>query len=549
MCGITALVGNQTRADAFRTETLHHRGPDSCKRISTPQVTLLFNRLAIMDTSDTGNQPFHKDGVYVMCNGEIYNWRELVHQYHLSHDYVSKSDCEVILHLYLRYRPADETTKLHNLFDSLRGVFALVIYDTRFNTVVVARDSIGVRPLFCAFEDNSSCVAFASEAKALLALGFRDNIEQFPAAHYATLRIDSNNAVFSASVRPYWEIPPLYVPKLLADVLPVTLYAVETALREAVHVRMQSDRQIGCLLSGGLDSSLVAGIMAAELRSSGQQLHTFSIGMPGSTDLHYARVVADHIHSIHHEVCLSEQEFLDAIPDVIRTIESYDITTVRASTGMYLLSKWIATNTDVRVIFSGEGSDELCQGYLYFHLQPTAVAGDTESRRLLRDLPFFDVLRADRTTAAWGLELREPFLDRALITFYLSLARQWRRPRQGIEKWLLRKAFEKSGLLPPEVLWRTKEAFSDGVSSTARSWHTVIGQFVQSQVTSGTLVLPDLPGAPTNVSVESRWYYHLFCQHYAGLDHLVPYYWRPKWVSESDPSARQLQVYAQKAKQ
>jgi asparagine synthase (glutamine-hydrolysing) len=306
---------------------------------------------------------------------------------------------------------------------------------------------------------------------------------------------------------------------------------------------MHADRPIGCLLSGGLDSSLVAALVQ---RQTDHPLHTFSVGMKGATDLVAAQTVADFIGSTHHHVELRAEEFLDAIPKVIKALESYDVTTVRASVGMYLLAKYIRQNTDIKVIFSGEGSDEVCQGYIYFHLQPTLQAGDEESRRLIHDLLYYDVLRADRTTAAWGLELRVPFLDTDFIRMYLGLDESLRCPQHGIEKYTLRKAFDEEKLLPPDILWRAKEAFSDGCSSPEVSWHHIIQEKAETVVTDQELeTAPQIFPHNTPKTKEAYWFRSIFESHYPDMAHLIPYQWMPKWVDPTltDPSARALKHY------
>ena len=255
---------------------------------------------------------------------------------------------------------------------------------------------------------------------------------------------------------------------------------VKQSLEESVRKRLMSDRPIGCLLSGGLDSSLISAIVAREFRKQGKGLlNTFSIGFQGSTDLQYARKVAEHIGSNHHEVLLTEKNFLDAIIPVIKTIESYDTTTVRASVGNYLISKYIKENTNITVVFNGDGSDEVAGGYLYMKNAPSSDEFHNECLRLLSEIHFFDVLRSDRSLSSkWSLESRTPFLDKSFVKTYLSLPVEYRiQSSHGIEKSLLRNAFKNDNLLPESVLYRQKEAFSDGVSSSENSWHNIIKKY------------------------------------------------------------------------
>lgn len=313
-----------------------------------------------------------------------------------------------------------------------------------------------------------------------------------------------------------------------------------------------AERRIGCLLSGGLDSSLVAALVVKLCREQGVKypIQTFSIGMPGSTDLAAARKVAKLLKTEHHEVVFTPQEGFEAVPHVINALESYDITTIRASVGMYLLSKYIKENTDTVVIFSGEGSDELTQGYIYFHKAPSPDEAHEESKRLLGDLYLYDNLRADRTTAAHGLELRVPFLDKAFTSLYLSLPKDIVQPTKGIEKYLLRASFDGQlkDLLPDEVLWRAKEAFSDGVSSLSEPWHVSLQRYAESHIND-----KELANAATTYphntpqTKEAYFYRKIFESKFKGQGDLIPYFWLPKWMGENvkDPSARTLAHYKQ----
>ena len=303
-------------------------------------------------------------------------------------------------------------------------------------------------------------------------------MKPFPPGHLQIFNVAADGFVSLSEEKPFLEVGNPLVESKEDDVLA----GIRQRMKEAVRKRLMADRRIGCLLSGGLDSSLVAAVLIECMKEAGcsYKVQTFSIGMEGSTDLKAARVMADYLGTEHHEVKFSPEEGFSALKDVVYALESYDITTIRASVGMYLVSKYISENTDTTVIFSGEGSDELCQGYIYFHKAPTPQDGDKESRRLLSDIYLYDGLRADRTTAAHGLELRVPFLDKVFTAYYLSLPPEHRQPREGSEKFLLRSAFK--GMLPDEILWRPKEAFSDGVSSQKESWFSMIQKYVENKV-------------------------------------------------------------------
>jgi asparagine synthase (glutamine-hydrolysing) len=321
------------------------------------------------------------------------------------------------------------------------------------------------------------------------------------------------------------------------------------ALKKAVQKRLMTERPVAALLSGGLDSSLVAALVQQELKQVGAELlQTFSIGFEGSEDLRCAHIVADHIGSNHKEVVLTPDDFFAAIPEVIQAIESFDITTVRASVGNYLVSKAIREKTDCKVVFNGDGSDELLGGYMYFYNAPSDEAFEAESQRLLKDIHLFDVLRSDRCISSNGLEARTPFLDKQFVAVAQGIATKLRRPVKGsqCEKWILRKAFSGSGLLPEEILWRKKEAFSDGVSgSKEKSWYQICQEKSLEEVgddwVSKASSFPHL----TPQTAEAYYYRVLFDRFYRTAQlAAVPYPWMPKWSpGATDPSARTLDVY------
>jgi asparagine synthase (glutamine-hydrolysing) len=326
---------------------------------------------------------------------------------------------------------------------------------------------------------------------------------------------------------------------------------IQHYLCEAVKKRvLVTERPIACLLSGGLDSSLITALVnECHKQKSDIPLETFSIGLEGSEDLKYARIVAEYLGTNHTEILLSEKDFIDVIPEVIRTIESYDTTTVRASIGNYLLGKYISENSDAKVIFNGDGSDELCGGYLYMHAAPDAIEFDKECRRLLKDIHAFDVLRSDKCISSHGLEPRTPFLDRTWVQQYLSIhpSLRFHKGNNQCEKFLLRSAFSEenyldsngSALLPKCVLWRTKEAFSDGVSKTTRSLYEII----QENVTSNFFTFNEKYEHNEPDTEEKKYYREIFESSYRGLGNVVPYFWMPRYVEAKDASARTLQIY------
>ena len=511
MCGIFASIHSCESLETLRSgfDSIQHRGPDQSVLMEVKDTIIGFHRLSINDLSEKGNQPLSLPGsnVLLICNGEIYNHQMLTDIYHFQR--YSQSDCEIILHLYLRFG-------MERTLHELDGYFAFVLIDG--DNIFVARDPIGVRSLY--FGTKEKTVYFASELKAIHP--YATEIKHFPPGHYW------NQGVCTS----YCD---LYSNDVYYDDYQLTMDTTRELLLQAVRKRVDNtERPIGCLLSGGLDSSLITAMV---VQFSKVPIHTFSIGLEGSTDLAFAKKVADHLHTIHHEVIVTEKEMLEAIPEVIRQIESYDTTTVRASTPMYLLSKYISTHTDIKVIFSGEGSDELSGSYLYFQKAPTEEEFQKECLRLTKDLYYFDVLRCDKSISAHGLEARVPFLDQSFIEYYLHINPYFKKYTQNrCEKYLLRQAFR--DLLPKEVLWRSKEAFSDGVSHKERSWYQIIQEYTESMSFDQTYTyLPPL-------LKESMWYRNIFESYYPQRQEIVPYYWLPRWCGNTiDPSARTLTNY------
>jgi asparagine synthase (glutamine-hydrolysing) len=514
MCGIlVVLSGKQVNQDLFDFSDLENRGPDNRTDVVTEKCFLSFHRLSINDTSSVGNQPMSLNGASMVCNGEIYNHKELEAQYGLSP--VSGSDCEVIILLYDLFKkkltPEEAFVKM---VKKIYGVFAIVIVDGE--KCFVARDRIGVRPLFRG-ELPDKTVAISSTPQALAKSC--ENIQPFlPGNSYVVY----SNGNFST----------LYTDSVILPEIREANYEdkIRNTLENAVKIRLMSDRPMGCLLSGGLDSSIVTAILVKFLGA--KNVRTYSIGMKGSIDLFYARKVAEYLGTDHHEVIFTPEEGFAVIPEVIKTLASYDITTIRASVGMYLVSKYISQQSKDKVIFSGEGSDEIFQGYLYFHKAPSPEAGEQESLRLIEDLHLYDVLRADRCISSNGLEPRVPFLDRKVVDIAMALPTNAKCPRNGVEKYYLRKAF--SGYLPDEIIWRRKDGFSDGVSSLQKSWYVYIQEFVDK-------LIPDHLMNPTFPSKEAFYYKLCFDHYFPKYDLSLPY-WMPRWTGGKDPSGRLVTV-------
>jgi len=528
MCGIFAYLGKKYSKEDLLTNfnRISDRGPDSSKIINVDNIVLGFHRLAINDLSDDGMQPFINDNIYLICNGEIYNHNDLRSQYFM--ETKSNSDCEVIIYLYKLFG-IEKTCRM------LDGVFSFVLYDKNINKVFVARDPYGVRPLFIGHTLENE-LFFSSELKAI-----HDKcvyVKQFDTGSY----LEYNDKEFI--IKKYHINN--FIDKNNKQPEEFILTNIRNKLTNAVKKRLLSDRPIGALLSGGLDSSLICGIICNIYRDMGikNKLQTFSIGLKGATDLGYAQSVSEYIGSEHHTIECSEEDFLKAIGTVIYNIESYDTTTVRASVGNYLVAKYIKENTDIVVLFNGDGSDEQ-SGYKYLRNAPNKDEFNRECNKLLDNIQFFDGLRSDRSVSSeWSLEARTPFLDKSFVEYYMSIdpeLKMYNSDNGLIEKYLLRKSFEQVKLIPDEVLWRPKEAFSDGCSSERRSWHIIIKEYVDELVTNEEFnINKQKYKINTPLLKESYFYRKIFESYYPGKANVIPYLWTPNWSDEIDPSAREL---------
>jgi len=539
------------------------RGPDnsSLKLINEfVNCFIGFHRLSIMDTDNKANQPFEiyetkENTIFICCNGEIYNYEKILKEENYTPE--TGSDCEAIVYLYKKYG-------IDKVKEKIDGEFAISIIEVRKNDEVkvhLIRDHIGIRPLYYAYDDDTKSFAYSSDLKGLTAdSGNAD--EAWQIVKNAQHVRPGHHVSFT------WKYKGCELPMIteLKDEQFFTYNDVKTAVfdveeakklinknfREAVIDRLMTHRPLGSLLSGGLDSSLVAAIAAEAYNKEGRKLRTFSVGMPGATDRKYAEMVAKHIDSEHTHVEFSEKDFLEAIDMTVRIIGSFDITTIRASVGLVLISKWISENTDIKVLLTGEGSDELNSGYMYFHNAPSPEDNHKENLRLLNELYVYDLLRGDRSIADFGLEARIPFLDRKFMKTILSIDPKLRLPIHNeklgcrIEKWLVRSAFEEDKLLPYVCLWRKKEAFSDGVSGEKRSWFEVIQEHAQTLYTDEDFEKrkKEYEHMPP-VNKESLFFRDIFEKHYGkNVDKIVPHYWLPKWSGDiTEPSARVLTAY------
>jgi len=477
MCGIVCALNVKQSTEGLRPQLLEmskkirHRGPDWSGIYADDYAILAHERLAIVDPT-SGKQPlFSPDKHFVLAaNGEIYNHREL-RDTTPDYDFQTGSDCEVILALYQQ--------KGIDFIDELNGIFGFALYDAANKDFLIARDHMGIIPLYYGF-DQAGTRYVASELKALE--GVCHTIEVFPPGHYITSKDDSPQKWYSRDWEDY-------------DAVKDNTTSIEDlgkALEEAVHRQLMSDVPYGVLLSGGLDSSITSALAKKFAKNRVEaddkqeawwpQLHSFSIGLAGSPDLAAAKVVADRIGTIHHEVTFTVQEGLDAIRDVIYHLETYDITTVRASTPMYLLAR-VIKSMGIKMVLSGEGADEVFGGYLYFHKAPSPEEFHKETVRKLEKLYQYDCLRANKSLAAWGIEGRVPFLDKKFMDVAMRINPKDKMiTPDRMEKWVLRKAFEDE--LPKSVAWRQKEQFSDGVGY---NWIDSLKELVESSVTDAQM--------------------------------------------------------------
>jgi asparagine synthase (glutamine-hydrolysing) len=611
MCGIFCILNNtlNTIDDELHVKSFQKgrkRGPDNSHYKNVMINTKFgFHRLSINGLNNQSDQPLIYSDIALICNGEIYNYKQL---YKYLDDVVpfSDSDCEVIIHLYLKYG-------IEHTLQMLDGVFAFCLLDYRIasetSKMYIARDPYGIRPLYIMKPTNSTInntskckykIVIASELKAIndiyqhekekndrKLIKYVYNIDQCKPGSFSEFEMtDLLTPVWTVSRNNVSFHQTSFSLSNVSTVLSTTfnianIYMnIQNYLKNAVYKRCKTtDRGIACLLSGGLDSSLITALVNSYYQENNLgKLETYSIGIEGSEDLKYAKVVASYLGTNHTEIALTESDFINAIPDVIHDIESYDTTTVRASIGNWLVGKYISEHSNAKVVFNGDGSDELCGGYLYMNYAPDMFEFDKECKSLLKNIYTFDVLRSDKCISSHGLEPRTPFLDREWVQYYLSIPLEIRSQSLKTnnmsnscpEKYLLRNAFDKDNylnhenkpLLPDSIIKRKKEAFSDGVSQLKRSLYEIIDAHASEYVnticekvnyTRSTIHYTELcelvsemqnlhqHNMPT--TAEQFYYRHLFESYYPGLGHILPYFWMPKYVGATDSSARTLTIY------
>lgn len=525
MCSIMGYCKKGADRKAFEegfAETIS-RGPDDSRIVDTGYGLLGFHRLAIMGLHPEGMQPFELNGSFLVCNGEIYGFEKIKEELSKNYNFVSGSDCEILLPMYREYGV--------EMFSKLDAEFALILFDNETKEYIAARDPIGIRPLYYGY-DAEGAILFASEAKNLV--GLAKKVMPFPPGHYFK---DGRFVCYRDMTR---------VTKVCEDDLETVCGNIHDKLVAGVKKRLVADAKVGFLLSGGLDSSLVCAIAQ---KYSDKPIRTFAIGMTGDAiDLKYAKQVADYIGSEHTEVIMTKEEVLTSLEEVVHLLGTYDITTIRASMGMYLLCKWIHENTDIRVLLTGEISDELF-GYKYTDFAPSAEEFQKESEKRIRELHMYDVLRADRCISVNSLEARVPFGDLDFVDYVMSVDPAKKMNVYGKGKYLLRHAFE-GDYLPKDILYREKAAFSDAVG------HSMVDYLKEYAATLYSDEEFEKERRKYTYSTpftkESLLYRELFEKYYPGQAEMVVDFWMPNksWegCNVNDPSARVLSNYGDSGK-
>ena len=521
MCGLLVSTDPKTDMESFAAglKTLQNRGPDASKVLQTPKGIFGFQRLAVMGPGKEGMQPFERNGYICVCNGELYNFRKMRNKYIPEFMPVSMSDCELILPLYEKYG-----TKMFSFFDA---EFVTVIYDKEKDDYIAARDPIGIRPMFYGYNQRGK-ICFSSTPEALMKIA--GDIKPFPPGYYYA------EGEFHCYSEPEKAV------RRTNETVEEVCRNIHDLLTDGIVKRMDADVPVGYLLSGGLDSSLVCAVAAKHAR---KKIRTFAIGMDlDAIDLKYAREAADFIGSQHTEVIITKEDVVSCLPEVIRQLGTWDITTIRASIGMYLLCKYIHEHTDIKVLFTGEISDELF-GYKYTDFAPDAESFQKEAEKRIHELHMYDVLRADRCISCNSMEGRVPFGDLQFVSYVMGIDPEMKMNRYGIGKYLLRHAFENDNILPRGILMRQKAAFSDAVGHSLAddlreyAEKTYSDQAYEEHRKKYPYRMP--------YTKESLLYRELFESFYPGMADMIADYWLPNQEWEGcqvkDPSARYLSNY------
>ena len=526
MCAITGYLSLDNYNEFINGfDKLSKRGPDDTRYQNFSNARIGFKRLSIMGITDAGMQPFNYKNYTLVCNGEIYGFRKIKKDLeNKGYKFNSNSDCEILLPLYELYGV--------DMFKKLDAEFALIIYDEKTKDFIAARDPIGIRPLYYGYDKNNNII-FSSEPKSIINIA--QKIYPFPPGYYYKDKkfICYNDITKNEEYN--------------NDDLDTIYKNIHDKLIEGVNKRLDSDVKVGYLLSGGLDSSLVCAIAAKKLN---KKIDTFSIGMStDAIDLKYAKQVSDFIHSNHHEIIITKDDVLNSLENVIEILATYDITTIRASIGMYLLCKKIHEDTDIRVLLTGEISDELF-GYKYTDFAPNATEFQNESIKRVKELHMYDVLRADRCISSNSLEARVPFGDLDFVKYVISIDPELKMNKYNMGKYLLRKAFEKDNILPYNILMREKAAFSDAVG---HSMVDNLKEYAENYYTDLEFeTLSNKYNHAKPFTKESLLYREIFEKYYPNQSDMIIDFWMPNknWqnCNVNDPSARVLKNYGNSGK-
>jgi len=549
MCGIFAYVSltsldivnsswnsSNTIENKTKSNKIQHRGPDSTTNLQIDSnVFFSFHRLAINGLDEISNQPMELEGIHLICNGEIFNFKQLIREHNFENVYRSNSDCEIILHLYNKYG-------IYKTCELLDGEFSFVIYDSTTKEVHIVRDPLGIRSLYWNPNSNEMCIS--SELKSTIdnTASTQSNIVQFPTGTIQTVQITPFTLKYNKPIRFFYNHLNLeyksYEEQVFETDESVIISNIRDLFTNAVNKRLLSDRKIACLLSGGLDSTTVCAVVASKFPE--YSIDTYSIGLKGSVDLHYAKIAAEYFKTNHTSIEVSITEFLNAIERTIIQIESYDTTSVRASIGNFLISLYINEHSDNKVIFCGDVSDEIFGSYRGFYYAPSDKEFYEENVKLLQNIQYFDVLRSDKSISGAGLEARVPFSDHEFLHYCMKIHPSLKRfGPEKMEKYLFRKAFE--DMMPTELVWRVKTAFSDGVSSSENPWFEILKEYIDNIYTDEQyeeLRLKYTHNMPD--SKESLYYREIYEKHYPDTAHTIPYFWKQPFTSNVDPSAWSL---------
>lgn len=566
MCGIwfycapTGTYDKDYILSCAFSDNLKARGPDRSiiKKITIQNFDffLVFHRLAIMDLSEIGDQPFHiknkNEEIYLMCNGEIYGYKHLIEKYQLQNNIKSNSDCEVLIHLYNKLGLEGLYEELSDHYE-VSGEFAMVILHIKDNKVDIhcARDVGGVRPLYYSHnyshhsaQTKIQSLCLSSQLCGLPVTNHHQMVQQVKAYSIHTYSIPFDESHIEEKLHKVFDLRS--IPITIYDESEA-VYKIQKVLTKCVEDRFASDRDIIFMLSGGLDSSICCALGAGFAKKHNKKIKTMCIGMENSTDQEYAELVAKHLETDHTMIIKTENEFLDCCKHrVTAKIESYDITTNRASTPQLISAEEIAKRTNCKVVIVGDYSDEVCGGYNETKLAPSIAHFRERIHELTEDIIYFDAQRVDRWVAGMGLEARTPFGDHRFIKLYMTIDPALRVAKDGVEKYLLRKAFE--DLLPSRVVWRPKEAFSDGISSLNKSWYEIIQEEINGFYTEEDLELAKEKFTYLTPYTKESLHYRLkFNEFYSNkFATVLPSFWLPKWGGQKDPSARLLKnVYKQ----